>query len=250
MINFNFKGKNFVLTGAGKGIGKSTLDKLYKAGSGIAVISSSKKDISAIKSKYNSNKVIGFCGDVTDKNDILNFFQVVKYKFKKIDGLVNNAGRRQRKKFEKIDESDLDYIIDNNLKSVFKLSQLFSNILINNKGSIVNISSIVGPRGFSDLSGYSMTKSGIIGLTKSLAVEFANRGIRVNSICPGFVKSSYSQKFKSKYPKLYKYTIQRTPLARWGNCDEVANLILFLLSNESSYITGNEIYIDGGWTSN
>ena len=140
--------------------------------------------------------------------------------------------------------------IDNNLKSVFKLSQLFSNILINNKGSIVNISSIVGPRGFSGLSGYSMTKSGIIGLTKSLAVEFANRGIRVNSICPGFVKSSYSQNFKSKNPKLYKYTIQRTPLARWGNCDEVANLILFLLSNESSYITGNEIYIDGGWTAN
>ena len=116
--------------------------------------------------------------------------------------------------------------------------------------SIVNISSIVGPRGFQDLSGYAMTKGGIIGLSKSLAVEFAKRKIRVNTICPGFVKSSYANNFKKKLPKMYKYTLERTPMGRWGTCEEVANLILFMLSEESSYMTGNDIYIDGGWASN
>ena len=167
---------------------------------------------------------------------------------KKIDGLVNNAGIRQRKQFQKIKISELDYVIDNNLKSVFKLSQLFSKIMKKNSGSIVNISSIVGPKGFKDLSGYAMTKGGIIALTKSLAVEFASKKIRVNAICPGFIKSSYANNFKRKFPSIYKFTIDRTPLKRWGTCQEVSNLILFILSNESSYITGNEIFIDGGWS--
>jgi NAD(P)-dependent dehydrogenase (short-subunit alcohol dehydrogenase family) len=168
---------------------------------------------------------------------------------KKIDGLVNNAGVRQRKKFNNITKFDLDYIIENNLKSVFKLSQLFSSMMKKKSSSIVNISSIVGPRGFKDLSGYAMTKSGIIGLSKSLAVELANKNIRVNTICPGFIKSSYANSFQKKLPKVYKFTLERTPLKRWGTCNEVANLIIFMLSDESSYITGNTIYIDGGWTS-
>ena len=103
---------------------------------------------------------------------------------------------------------------------------------------------------FKQLSGYALSKSGLIGLTKSLAIEFSDKKIRVNSISPGFIKSSYATKFKKKLPNLYKYTLKRTPLNRWGTCEEVADLILFLLSNNSLYINGNNIFIDGGWNAN
>ncbi len=178
------------------------------------------------------------------------FFYIQKKKLNQIDGLVNNAGIRQRKNFLDINNKDFDEVINNNLKSVFRLSQLFSTIIKKKGGSIINISSIVGPRGFENLSGYAMSKSGINGLTKSLALELAKKKIRVNSICPGFIKSSYASNFKKNQKKLYGYTLSRTPLNRWGTCEEVANLILFILSEESSYMTGNELYIDGGWTSN
>ena len=130
------------------------------------------------------------------------------------------------------------------------MTQIFSKIIKKNTGSIINISSIVGPLGFKQLSGYALSKSGLIGLTKSLAIEFSDKKIRVNSISPGFIKSSYATKFKKKLPNLYKYTLKRTPLNRWGSCEEVADLILFLLSNNSLYINGNNIFIDGGWNAN
>ena len=249
-IKFNFSNKNFVLTGGGKGIGFATLNKLYDSGANVALITRSKSDVIKIEKKFSKKKVFAFCGDVSSKKDRISFFNIVKKKMKKLDGLINNAGMRQRKNFDDISENDLDLIYEVNLKSIFFLTQTFSKIIKKNTGSIINISSIVGPFGFKQLSGYAMSKSGLIGLTKSLALEFSDKKIRVNSISPGFIKSSYASKFKKKLPNLYKYTIERTPLKRWGLCEEVADLILFLLSNNSLYINGNNIFIDGGWTAN
>ena len=249
MIKYNFEKMNFVVTGAGKGIGRSVLNLLYKSKANVAIITRSKADISKIQKTFNSKKIISYVGDVSIKSDIDIFYKLVKSKMKKIHGLVNNAGVRQREKFSNIDDKKLNYVLDSNLKSVFRVSQLFSKIMSKKTASIVNVSSIVGPRGFTDLSGYAMTKAGIVGLSKSLAVELAQKKIRVNTVCPGFIKTSYANKFKRKFPKLYNYTLQRTPLKRWGSSDEVANLILFLLSSESSYMTGNVSYIDGGWSS-
>ena len=249
-ISFNFPKKNYVITGAGKGIGYSVLKKLYQSGANIALITRSKSDLKKIKNKFSSNRVISFCGDVSNNNDRVSFFNLVKKKMKHIDGLINNAGIRQRKEFKKISEKELDNIYEINIKSIFFLTQLFFKLMKKTKGSIVNISSIVGPIGFNNLSGYAFSKSGLIGLTKSLANEFAKQKIRVNSISPGFIKSSYAKKFQKDNPELYKHTISRTLLKRWGECDEVADLILFLLSNNSLYITGNNIFIDGGWNAN
>lgn len=249
-IKFNFSAKNFVLTGGGKGIGFATLKKLYDSGANVALITRSKSDVLQIRKKFSNKKVFAFCGDVSNEEDRNSFFNAVKKNMKKIDGLVNNAGIRQRKNFNEISQNDLDHIYEINLKSVFFLTQIFSNIIKKNTGSIINISSIVGPLGFKQLSGYALSKSGLIGLTKSLAIEFSDKKIRVNSISPGFIKSSYATKFKKKLPNLYKYTLKRTPLNRWGSCEEVADLILFLLSNNSLYINGNNIFIDGGWNAN
>ena len=249
-IKFNFYSKNYVVTGGGKGIGFSTVTKLYDSGANVALMTRSESDIKKIKKKFSGKRIIAFCGDVSKHEDRNEFYKIVKKKMKSIDGLINNAGIRQRKKFELITYTDLDTIYENNLKSVFFLTQKFLKIIKKNTGSIVNIASIVGPIGFLDLSGYALSKSGIIGLTKSLAVDLARHRIRVNSISPGFIKSSYAKKFRENLSKMYRYTISRTPLKRWGNCEEVADLILYLLSTNALYITGNNVYIDGGWSAN
>ena len=127
--------------------------------------------------------------------------------------------------------------------------QIFTKYLLKKKlkGSIVNLGSIVGPQGFKDLTGYASTKSAIAGLTKSFAAEMANKNIRANTVNPGFTKSSFYKKFKQK-KSLYKWTLSRIPQSRWGEPNEIANLICFLISENSSYITGESINIDGGWS--
>lgn len=247
---FNFSSKNFILTGAGKGIGFAILKKLYEANANVAVITRSKSDIEKIRKKFPSKRILSFCGDVSLEKDRKSFKKRIRKKMKKIDGLINNAGIRQRKAFDKILQVDLDDIYEVNLKSVFFMTQNFLKMIKKNTGSIINISSIVGPNGFKDLSGYAASKAGIIGLTKSLAIELSSYKIRVNCVSPGFIRSSYADKFRKNLPDLYKYTISKTPLKRWGKCEEVANLILFLLSKNSLYMTGNNIFIDGGWSAN
>ena len=128
--------------------------------------------------------------------------------------------------------------------------QLFINYLskLKKSGSIVNISSIVGQIGFKELSAYASSKGALISLTKSLASELANKKIRINSISPGFTKTSFYKKFKKK-KKLYNWTLSRIPMNRWGSPTEVSNLVSFLVSENSSYINGENINIDGGWLS-
>ncbi len=249
-LTYNFSSKNFILTGAGKGIGFATLKKLYDANANIAVITRSQLDVKKIRKKFSAKRVLSFCGDVSLERDRITFQKIIKKKMKKIDGLINNAGIRQRKKFDKILQQDLDKIYEVNLKSIFFMTQNFLRMMKKKTGSIINISSIVGPNGFKDLSGYALSKAGLIGLTKSLAIELSSQKIRVNCISPGFIKSSYANRFRKNLPNIYKDTIFKTPLKRWGKCEEVADLILFLLSKNSLYMTGNNIFIDGGWSAN
>ena len=244
----NLNNKNFVVTGAGKGIGQETLKLIIKNGGNVSMITRSIDDIRKLKKILPKNKVLFHQGDLSSKIEIEKFYKSTIKKMKKIHGLVNNSGIRQRKNFLDITHKDFKEVIDNNLLSCFYCMQLFSRNMIKfGGGSIVNVSSIVGPNGLPNLSGYAATKSAIMGLSKSLAVEFAKHKIRVNSVCPGFIKTSYEDKFKKNYPKIYKFTKQRTPMGRWGTSTEVANLIIFLLSDKSSYTTGSDYFVDGGW---
>ena len=117
----------------------------------------------------------------------------------------------------------------------------------NNGGKIINMSSIAGTLGFSDLSGYVMSKAAIIGLTKSLAVEFAGKNIQINTLAPGFCKTSYFEKFQEN-TELYDFTLSRIPMNRWGSSKEVADVCVFLASNMSNYMTGEVLKVDGGWS--
>ena len=247
-MNLDLKKKVVFLTGAGKGIGKEILNLLIKEKVIVYAITRNKKDFKWIKkNKY----VFLFEGDITNQKLIDEIFDYSKKRKHLFNCLINNAGMRQRKKFLKITNNELNEVFENNFFSVYKLIQKFSKEFKfkGNMGSVINISSIVGNLGFKELSGYASTKSALDGLTKSLAVELAEKKIRVNSIAPGFIKSSYFKNFKRDKAKLYKWTLSRIPINTWGENLDVAYLTLFLISEHSKYINGQIVKIDGGWTS-
>lgn len=236
----------YLITGASKGIGRSFLELLVKKKLFAIVLVRNAKEVSNFKN--NSNIKI-FQGDITDDKIIIKIFDYIKKKKINVKYLINNAGQRQRKSFLKISKKNIREIFDVNFFSIFNLTQKYVKYSKNKNFncSVVNISSIVGSLGFEDLSGYGSTKSALDGLTKCLASEFKGR-IRFNSIQPGFTKTSFYEKFKKKRKSLYKWTLSRIPMKRWGNPNEIAELIFFLCSDKSSYINGETIKIDGGWS--
>ena len=241
------KNRNILITGGGKGIGYHSVINASKEGAFVYTIIKSKIDKKKFK---NLKNVKAYIGNVSNTKIIKKILKDSIKDKKIISGLVNNAGIRQRIKFNKINNKNLKDVFETNFFSIFNIMQIFTKHLLKNKlkGSIVNIGSIVGPTGFSELSGYASTKSALIGLTKSYAVEMSKKNIRANIINPGFTKTSYFNKFKLK-KKLYKWTLSRIPMGRWGEPNEISYLINFLLSDKSQYITGESINIDGGWLS-
>ena len=239
--------KTIIITGVGKGIGYDVAQKVIAYGGYVYGVTRSKEDINKFKKSKNC-KI--FIGDVTKKTTLQKIINFSKKEKRLLTGLVNNAGERQRLPFDKISKEKLNKIFEINFFSVFENMKIFSKYLKLKKvkGSIVNMGSIVGQNGFSELAGYASTKSALVGLTKSFAVEMASSNIRANLINPGFIKTSYFEKFKKK-KKLYKWTLNRIPQKRWGDPKEISHMVCFLLSDYSSYITGSSIDIDGGWLS-
>ena len=242
------KNKSILVTGAGKGIGLSISKQASIEGAIIYAITRSKKDIIKLNRIKN---VKAFYGDASNFKLIKKIMEISIKEKNTITGLVNNAGERQRIDFLKINKKKIQHIFNVNFFTAFSNMQIFSKILKNKNlsGSIVNIGSIVGQLGFSQLVGYASSKSALVGLTKSVSVEMSKYKIRSNIINPGFTKTSFYKSFKKDKKALYKWTTMRTPMKRWGEPEEIANLVCFLLSNKSSYITGESINIDGGWTS-
>jgi len=238
--------KNIIITGVGKGLGFDLLNRIIANDGYVYGITRSKEDLKKFKDIKNCTV---FLGDVRNAAVFKKIISQSKKDKRIINGLVNNAGERQREKFNDINKKKLLNLFDINFFSVFENMQIYSKYLIDNKtaGSIINIGSIVGNNGFSELSGYASTKTALLGLTKSFAIEMAKNNIRANLVNPGFIKTSYFEKFKKK-TKLYNWTISRIPQKRWGDPNEVSNLICFLLSDLSSYINGTSINVDGGWT--
>ena len=170
---------------------------------------------------------------------------------KKINGIINNAGIRFRKSYLKISRKNLQQVFDNNFFSIFFIIQEFLKVIglkSNESCSVVNIGSIVGKIGFSELSAYASTKSAIVGFTKSLSSEFSKNNIRFNVVNPGFIKTSYFKKFKKK-KKLFNWTLSRIPAKKWGEPCDISEFLVFLMSDKSKYFNGEDINIDGGWLS-
>jgi NAD(P)-dependent dehydrogenase (short-subunit alcohol dehydrogenase family) len=235
--------KNCIVSGAGKGFGKEIAN--------LALITRTKKDLDSLQDELGSSasKHLFFAGDVSKENDLKDFILAVEKKFGLIDVLINNAGMRYRKKFLDISEKEFNEVYKVNVFSMFRLTQLVIPNMMNNEngGSIVNLSSVAGNLGLKDLSAYITSKAAILGMTKSLAIEYAENNIRINSLSPGFCETSYFDNFKQN-KDLFDFTIERTPMKRWGSSEEVAKACLFLSSDLSSYVTGENLNVDGGWS--
>ena len=245
-MNFNLQNKIIAITGAGNGIGRAASIMLAKEGAIIIGIDKEKKSMEKLKLKIKKNLIIKIV-DCTKFKEIKTNFKDVK----KIDGLVNCAGIVPQGNIMDCNEEDWEHSIKTNLTSVYLMTKFFMPIFIKQKkGAIVNISSVASsikgvPRRFA----YSVTKAGIIGLTKSIAVDYAKQGIRCNVICPGTVDTPTWRKrvLNSKNPKQSKKDFNsRQIIGRVGKPEEISDLIAFLSSDRSSFVTGSVYNIDGG----
>ena len=247
----NLKNKTALVTGAGKGIGRACAIALAEAGADLIIISRTKKDldkVSRIIKKFKS-KCSSFVCDVTNYNQVK---QIIN-KQKKIDILVNNAGTNIPEHFTKVKKKNMEYIVKLNTIATFHLAQLCTLKMLKTKnrkkigGSIINMSSQLGHVGGSIRSVYSMTKFGLEGLTKGMAIDLAKNNIRVNTVCPTFVETPMIKRF-FKNKKFKKEMIKNIPLGRVADVSDVATAVAFLASDSASMITGSSIMIDGGWT--
>ena len=247
----NLKNKTALVTGAGKGIGKACAIALAEAGADIIIISRTQKDlnkVSKIVKKFKS-KCASYVCDVTNYNQIKNIIN----KQKKIDIVVNNAGTNIPEHFTKVKKKYMEYLVKLNTISTFNLAQLCTLKMLEAKnrkkigGSIINMSSQMAHVGGPIRSVYNMTKAGLEGLTKGMAIDLAKSNIRVNTVCPTFVVTPMTKKFlKSK--KFKDTTLNKIPMGRFAELSDVATAVAFLASDSSAMITGTSILVDGGWT--
>ena len=236
-----------LITGATRGIGKQIAITLAKEGYNIALnYRKENEELEQVKKELEESnvEVLAVQGDVSSFEDCENFVKQVIEKFGKIDVLVNNAGITKDMLLMRMKKEDFEQVIDVNLVGIFNVTKnAISYMLKARSGRIINISSVVGISGNAGQTNYSASKAGIIGFTKSLAKEVASRNILVNSVAPGFIETSMTEVLKDEVKEEIAKNI---PLNRMGTSQDVANVVKFLASDESSYITGLVIQVDGG----
>ena len=235
------------ITGATRGIGKSIALKLASCGYDIAInYRTENDDLTKLLNEIKGFNVrcIAVCGDVSDFEACTNMIKQIISEFEKIDVLVNNAGITRDMLLMRMKESDFTDVIDVNMVGTFNITKNVIPYMMKQKnGRIINISSVVGITGNAGQTNYSASKAGIIGFTKSLAKEVGSRNILVNAVAPGFIQTDMTNILKDE---IKQELIKNIPLKRFGNATDVANVVKFLASEESSYITGQVINIDGG----
>lgn len=239
-----------IITGAGKGIGRDCARLFSEHGAYLALLSRTESDLIDLRKELDidESRILLIAGDASDESTVENFTSLVIDKFGRIDVLVNNAGMRFRKAFTEISFQEWQQVLTVNAGSTFLFCKAAGRSMLKQKsGKIINMASIIGTQGLPELAGYGASKGAIITLTKCLAVEWAEHNINVNVLAPGFCETSYADSFKKK-SDLYNFTIDRTPMKKWGKGMDVANACLFLASNLSDYITGSVINVDGGWS--
>ncbi len=233
-----------VVTGGTRGIGRAIVDELVEQDYHVIVTYRSSEDSAQKLRDLLKDKVSVKRTDVSKEDEVDELFNDIKEKYGRVDVLVNNAGITQDRSFIKMDSTDWKHVIDVNLNGAFYCSKRAIDAMRHqNSGRIVNISSIVGQQGNFGQANYAASKAGVLGLTKTLALENARKGITINAVCPGFIATD----MVTAIPQDVKQKIQDgIPMRRFGEAKEVAKAVGFLVSKDSGYITGQELNINGG----
>lgn len=239
--------KNAIVTGGARGIGKEIAKTLAKNGANIAInYRKYSEEVENLVEELRALgvKVLAIKCDISNDDEVNNFIKEVKNNFGSVDILVNNAGITKDGLLLRMSEKDFNDVIDVNLKGTFNMTKAVSSIMVKQRfGKIINISSVVGVAGNAGQCNYAASKAGVIGFSKSIARELASRNINVNVVAPGYINTDMTKVLPDKVKEEVLKTI---PMKKIGEPKEVANLVLFLSSDLSNYITGQVINVDGG----
>ena len=235
--------KNIIVTGASGGIGSAIIKKLNEAGANILASGTRIEKLEELKKSFGNIKILKF--DISQSEKIEEFIDNATNELGgNLDAIVNNAGITQDNLAIRMSLDEWQKVININLTSTFLMSKFAIKKMLKNKsGKIVNITSVVGHTGNLGQANYTASKAGIIAMSKSLALEYAKKNININCISPGFIKTAMTDKLDDKFKEAI---ISKIPSARLGEPDDIANAVLFLCSNQSSYINGETLHVNGG----
>lgn len=247
MLSFNLlEGKTALITGASKGIGKEVATIFAKNGANLILISRDEQRLNALKNElltYNV-EVIYYALDITDSSSLKEIFLKIKKTKQRIDAVVNNAGIMEDAVLQMVKPDMIQKTYATNVFALIDISKRASKLMLRNrKGSIINLTSIIGVEGNLGQTIYGSSKSAVIGFTKSLSKELASLNIRVNAVAPGFIDTDMTRGMGEKF---YKKNLESIGMGRLGSTEDVAKVILFLASDLSGYVTGQIIGVDGG----
>ena len=239
----NLENKKIIVTGATGGIGNSIVKMLSESGAKILATGTRLEKLEELKSKFKNTDILKF--DISKGEEIEEFIEnATKQLGGGLDCLINNAGITQDNLAIRMNIDEWKKVIDINLTSTFLLSKFAVKKMLKNKyGKIINITSVVGHTGNLGQANYTASKAGIVAMSKSLAIEYAKKNININCISPGFIKTAMTDKLEDKYKETI---LSKIPSGRLGDPDDIANAVLFLCSNQSNYINGETLHVNGG----
>jgi 3-oxoacyl-[acyl-carrier protein] reductase len=238
----DLENKNIIVTGASGGIGNSIVEKLNDCGANVLASGTRLEKLEELKSKFNKIKILKF--DISQSDKIEEFIDNAANELGGLDCIVNNAGITQDNLAIRMSIEEWRKVIDINLTSTFLMSKFaIKKMLKNKKGKIINITSVVGHTGNLGQANYTASKAGLVAMSKSLAIEYAKKNINVNCISPGFIKTAMTDKIDEKFKDVI---VSKIPSARLGEPEDIANAVLFLASENSNYINGETLHVNGG----
>ena len=239
----NLEKKNIIVTGASGGIGNAIIKKLNEAGANILASGTKIEKLEELKQNFKDIKTLKF--DISQSDKIEDFIENATNELGgSLDGIVNNAGITQDNLAIRMSLEEWQKVININLTSTFLMSKFAIKKMLKNKsGKIVNVTSVVGHTGNLGQANYTASKAGIVAMSKSLAIEYAKKNININCISPGFIKTAMTDKIDDKFKEVI---VSKIPSARLGDPDDIANAVLFLSSDQSNYINGETLHVNGG----